>query len=127
MLRRLIAPAAALLCASSLTFAAVPRAGEALRSAPVEKQGAPQMGSRTAEGTPAAPASFRAVQVRPVEVANLPAPEKASAPGIDAQGRLRIGSVRSLDKAAAIPEWTSIPDGFVSTLRATSEGAKGRE
>jgi hypothetical protein len=124
MIRRLLASTAAALCASTLVSAAVPQPGEAAQPLSVQKNAVTEMPSRTLDGIAPAPESFRAAQAA-IDIASLPAPEKATAPSIDAQGRLRIASVRALPKAAPVAEWQFINDGFVNTLRASSDGAKG--
>ena len=123
MLRRLIASIATALWAS-LALAAVPDPGSS-PSVRVQREPAPQMSSRILAGSPSAPEHFRASHVRPVDVVTLERPEKATVPTMDAQGRLRIASVRALPKAASVPDWVAIPEGFVSTLRASSDDAKG--
>jgi hypothetical protein len=116
--------ATALLGFSALSLAAGPTAVDSSTRAGMQANATAQMPSRVLQGRPPAAESFRA-RFEPVDVASLPAPEKAAEPAVDDSGRLRVASVRALPKAAAIPEWNEVPEGFVSTLRASSEGAKG--
>jgi lysyl endopeptidase len=51
--------------------------------------------------------------------------DKILAPRVDAFGRLRVGTVRVLAKAARIESWTPMAGGFVTRIRMTSQGAAG--
>ena len=55
----------------------------------------------------------------------LPAMQTASAPQAERSGRVRVGSVRALAKAAAMPQWVPFGEGFVSRASASSAGALG--
>ena len=89
-------------------------------------QQAPEMPSRAlAEGGATPQEFFRAAHVPAGSIVTLAAPAQKLTPVTDQRGRLRIGTVRPLAKAAAIPEWVSIPEGAVSRLAARSEGAEG--
>src|SRR5260221_2050788 len=107
MTRRLHAAAAATFLACTLAHAATEMP---LRAMPSREMPAREMPSRVLTGTPPAAPSFRASQNRPIDVAALPAPEKRSAPATDERGRLRIATVRSLNKAASVPQWVATPD-----------------
>jgi hypothetical protein len=93
----------------------------------------------------AAPASPTGMPSRSLHVTNAPAPvglrapwlapdvtvvlqrpaEKSAVPPVNAGGRLPVGEVRPLAKAAEVTRWNAVPGGFVAELSATSEGALG--
>ena len=88
--------------------------------------GAIQMPSRTLETAPARPTAFRAESLAPREAASLQAlEEKTARAAEEPSGRLRIGTVRALPKAARVDAWTKVAGGFVARLRTSSEGALG--
>ena len=69
---------------------------------------------------------FRAPAIPAPLVVALEAPlEKAAAPAMDATARLRVADVRSLEKAAAIPQWRAAGSAFVSRFTVSSSGATG--
>ena len=86
-----------------------------------------EMPSRAFEGHATAPVNFRAPKLAPVDAVTLQSPvEKAAAVSEDEPGgRIRIATVRPLQKAARIDAWTPVAGGFVSKLRAASDGALG--
>jgi hypothetical protein len=88
-------------------------------------QPAPEMPSRAlAEG--AVPQEiFRAANLPAVPAVKLAAPAEKAQPTVDKRGRLRVGSVRTLGIPAPVRDWASIPEGAVSRVAATSEGAEG--
>ncbi len=74
----------------------------------------------------ASPAEFRAARVPAPTLVELAMPaEKLAAAAEEPSGRLRVGTVRALAKAARLPSWTPVADGFVSRFTAVSEGALG--
>ena len=75
---------------------------------------------------PAQADDFRAPALAAPRVVDLDAPlEKATAPAVDDSGRLRVGDVRPLEKAAAVPRWQAARGGFVSRFTVSSRGATG--
>lgn len=73
----------------------------------------------------AAPPVFRAPAVAPQVVA-LEAPrEKAAAPTQDFGGKLKVGDLRPLPKAAPLTRWVAVEGGFVARVRAESATAQG--
>jgi hypothetical protein len=70
-------------------------------------------------------AAFRAPGIDAPSVAALGPMEKAAAPEVEPSGRLRVGSVRALAKAAALPQWTAFDGGYVTRATASSAGALG--
>ena len=87
-----------------------------------------EMPSRALESAPAAPATFRAPSLVPVDLLSLAAPERQKSatpsPGIPA-GPLRVGDVRVVPKATQVAAWTRVPGGYVAKFRASSEAALG--
>lgn len=76
-------------------------------------------------GAFAAPLAFRAPRLVP-EAVVLPAPaEKAAAPATIDGGKLKVGDVRALPKAAPITQWRPVEGGFVARIRAESQTAQG--
>jgi lysyl endopeptidase len=67
---------------------------------------------------------FRAPRIEPARLVELPSPADKSA-AVDESGRLRIGSVRVLDKAAPIAQWQPVAGGYVARVHVSSEGAAG--
>ncbi|HUP30401.1 MAG TPA: trypsin-like peptidase domain-containing protein [Usitatibacter sp.] len=55
----------------------------------------------------------------------LPSMEASSVSQGESSGRLKVGSVRALAKAAAMPQWTPYGEGFISRASASSAGALG--
>jgi len=84
-----------------------------------------QMPSRTLPEAPAQAEFFRASHLPARKAATLSAPAEKSAALMDERGRLRVGRVRPLPKAAAVGDWAAIPEGFVSRLIASSDEAQG--
>ena len=88
-----------------------------------------EMGSRQAAPMPLAVAPLQFVAPdRPARaLVSLPAPpaEKAQAASQEEGGRLRVGSVRALEKAATGLVWTRVAGGHVARFTARSEGAAG--
>ncbi len=87
-----------------------------------------EMLSRALEGERAAPATFRAPSLVPVDLVSLAAPQQqksASAAPQAAGAALRIGDVRAIEKAVQVAAWTPVPGGFVAKFRASSETALG--
>ena len=84
-----------------------------------------QMPSRTLSEAPAQAEFFRAAHLPAHKAASLSAPAEKSAPLLDESGRLRVGRVRALPKAAAAGDWAAIPEGFVNRLIASSDEAQG--
>ena len=85
-----------------------------------------EMPSRVLAGrADAVPEFFRAAQLPAVRAATLPAPAVKTSPYVDKAGRLRIGTVRPLGKAAAITQWSAIADGAVTRLTVSSAEAQG--
>ena len=73
-----------------------------------------------------AASAFRAPRLIPRDVVSLEAPApKAAAPKADSFGRLRVGEVRAIPKAAAVPGWTPADGGFVTRVRVSSAEARG--
>jgi len=73
----------------------------------------------------AAPLAFRAPELVP-EAVVLPAPvEKAAAPATLVGGKLKVGDVRALPKAAPLAQWQPVDGGFVARIRAESQTAQG--
>src|SRR5260370_25770643 len=94
---------ALLACASCLTASAF---------APF---GPMQMPSRPAETRPMDILGFRAPRLEAAPlVAFGPLLEKRDAAADEESGRVRIGSVRTLDKAAHVGEWHPVPGGYVA-------------
>src|SRR5688572_21299625 len=88
-------------------------------------QPASEMPSRAlAEGAPAQE-FFVASHLPVVPAIKLAAPFEKALATTDKRGRLRIGTVRPLSQPRIVGEWASIPEGAVSRLSASSEGAKG--
>ena len=85
----------------------------------------PQMPSRTLAEAPTQPEFFRASHLPARKAVALSAPAQKGAALLDERGRLRIGSVRPLPKAAAVDDWAAIPEGLVSRLIASSDEAQG--
>jgi hypothetical protein len=82
-------------------------------------------GAATASAAVEAPTVFRAPGVPAPLIARLgPMMSKA---GIeeDARGRLKVGSVRALPKAAAVPEWLRVDGAYLTRFSASSSGAEG--
>ena len=84
-----------------------------------------QMPSRTLAEAPAQAEFFRAAHLPAHKAASLSAPAEKSAALMDESGRLRVGRVRPLPKAAAVGDWAAISEGFVSRLIASSDEAQG--
>ena len=86
-----------------------------------------EMPSRALEAHADAPATFRAPKLAPVDAVNLQFLEQKAAAVSEEQpgGRIRVATVRALPKAAAVDAWTPVAGGFVSKLRAASDGALG--
>jgi hypothetical protein len=76
---------------------------------------------------PPVAAGFRAPTLPAAPAVNLDAPaaKAFAAHSTDDRGRLRVGDVRPIAKAIATPAWQRSGRGFISRLRATSEGAAG--
>jgi lysyl endopeptidase len=73
----------------------------------------------------AAASGFRAPALAPQVVA-LPAPlEKAAEPARDSGGKLKVGEVRALAKAAPVARWAGVEGGYVARVRAVSPTAQG--
>lgn len=73
----------------------------------------------------AAPLAFRAPELAP-EAVVLPAPtEKAATPATMEGGKLKVGDVRALPKAAPITQWQPVEGGFVAHIRTESQAALG--
>lgn len=73
----------------------------------------------------AAPVTFRAPE-KGFQSVTLPAPKAAEiAPAARIGGRLKVGDVRALSKAAAFSRWEAVEGGYVARLRAESVGAQG--
>ena len=69
---------------------------------------------------------FRAPRLEPTQlVAFGPLLEKRDAASDEDSGRVRIGSVRELDKAARVDTWQPVPGGYVARLHVSSQGAAG--
>src|SRR5688572_19097820 len=86
------------------------------------------MPSRATAGAPVGEATFLAPAVPARALADLPAPvgPKQAAMEQDASGRLRVGSVRPLAKAAVADlEWNRIAGGYVARFTARSQSAEG--
>src|SRR5207302_11489283 len=84
------------------------------------------MPSRPAETRPMDILGFRAPGLEPTQlVAFGPLLEKRDAASDEDSGRVRIGSVRELDKAARVDTWQPIPGGYVARLHVSSQGAAG--
>lgn len=83
--------------------------------------------SLVASAHAAAEPAFRAPQLLPAQVVTFEPlqEEKILAPRVDASGRLRVGTVRALPKAARIEAWTPMAGGFLARIRMTSQGAVG--
>jgi hypothetical protein len=78
-----------------------------------------------AHGAFAGPPGFRAPQLEPESVAfDAPVP-KVAQPAVPASGRMRVGEVRPLAKAAALARWEPVEGGFVARVRAESPSARG--
>ena len=87
-----------------------------------------EMPSRTLEGKLAAPAIFRAPALAPIDLVSLAAPQRqksATAAQDTPAGRIRIGDVRAVTKAAQVATWMPVPGGFVAKFRASSDTALG--
>ena len=88
-----------------------------------------EMGSRQAAPMPlaTAPMKFFSPNVPARELVSLPAPtmEKVRAEAQEDGGRLRVGSVRALEKSATALTWTRVPGGYVARFTARSQGAAG--
>src|SRR4051812_37982036 len=75
---------------------------------------------------PAHATEFRAPALSAPRVVALEPPlEKRVGAAVDASGRLRVGDVRGLDKAAAVPSWTPVKGGWVTRFTASSADASG--
>lgn len=76
--------------------------------------------------TAVAAESFRAPMLPAPLVASFDAPEaKAAAAEEHPSGRLKVGSVRALPKAASLPAWIRFDGGHLSRAAAVSPGAAG--
>ena len=75
----------------------------------------------------AASAQFRAPGLPAPEVVRFGAPEakRASQQPEERDGRVRVGDVRPLAKAAAMPAWVRLDGGYLSRARVSSSGAAG--
>jgi lysyl endopeptidase len=73
----------------------------------------------------AAPLAFRAPAVAPEPVVLAAPAEKAAAPATLEGGKLKVGDVRALPKAAPITQWQPVEGGFVARIRAESGAARG--
>ena len=87
-----------------------------------------EMPSRPWHGDPSTQYGAVAFRAPGTPVQSIALPEMlekaAEAPAPD-DGRLRVGSVRALPKAADVRTWTPVRDGFVAALQATSPNAAG--
>ncbi|HET9578186.1 MAG TPA: hypothetical protein VFP44_10195 [Usitatibacter sp.] len=69
---------------------------------------------------------FHAPRLQPSITVALEAPaEKRTGATVDADGRLKIGFVRALDKAAPVLAWTPADGGYVTRIEASSPEALG--
>jgi hypothetical protein len=68
---------------------------------------------------------FRASHLPATAAVKLAAPAQKALPTVDKRGRLQIGTVRPLAQRSVVREWATIPEGSVSRLTASSEGAEG--
>jgi hypothetical protein len=87
-----------------------------------------EMPSRTLEGQAAAPASFRAPALVPVDLVTLAAPQQqksVTAAPVVPNAPLKIGDVRALTRAAPVANWTRVAGGYVAKFRTSSESALG--
>jgi lysyl endopeptidase len=90
-------------------------------------QAAPEMPSREAPWRESAPVAFKVPGLPALQSISLEAPmEKAAPPAEEFPGgRIRVGTVRGLPKAAAVDQWTLSAQGYVARLDAASAGAEG--
>ena len=58
-------------------------------------------------------------------VSLAPFEQKIETPRVDAAGRLRVGTVRALAKAAEVLDWNAVPGGYATRIDSTSKGALG--
>ena len=87
-----------------------------------------EMPSRTLEGPLAAPATFRAPALVPLDLVSLAAPRQqksATAAPQTPAGLVRVGDVRAMTQAAQVAMWTHVSGGFVAKFRTSSESALG--
>ena len=86
-----------------------------------------EMPARAAPAGVAAIHHFRAPGLAPQEAVTLAAPMAKAAIASEEEpgGRIRVGTVRAVAKAARVEQWTPVAGGFVAKLRAASEGAQG--
>jgi len=68
---------------------------------------------------------FRAPSLPAANLVALAALEKNASAAKPASGRLQIGSVRALDKAARVEQWQPVAGGYVAKLRVSAQGAEG--
>jgi lysyl endopeptidase len=69
---------------------------------------------------------FHAPGLRATTTIALDAPlEKSTGASMSEDGRLRVGFVRALDKAAPVTAWTRADGGFVTRIEASSPGSQG--
>jgi len=83
------------------------------------------MPSRPAQARPLDILGFRAPRIEPARLVELAAPMEKRAPTTDERGRLRIASVRGLDKAAPVVQWQAAAGGYVARVSVASLGAAG--
>jgi lysyl endopeptidase len=71
--------------------------------------------------------AFRAPRLVPMEVVALEAPTEKAALSMTEEpgGRIRVGTVRALEKSTRLEQWIPVAGGFVSKLRASSDEAVG--
>lgn len=87
---------------------------------------APEMPSREAPWRGSPPVAFRVPGLPALQSFVLAAPrEKAAVAAQSPGGRLAVGTVRGLPKAAPVEQWTRAGDGFVGRIDAASQGAEG--